>query len=164
MNPTYLIALGSNKRHQSEGSPRLVIAAALEALAEQGVVIRAASRVIETAPLGPSARRYANAAALVETRREPEEMLVLVKDMERSFGRRSGGQRWGARVLDVDLVLWSGGIWRSRGLEIPHPQFRKRGFVLGPARKIAGGWRDPISGLTVAQLHARLTRPRPIPR
>jgi 7,8-dihydro-6-hydroxymethylpterin-pyrophosphokinase len=45
----------------------------------------------------------------------------------------------------------------------PHPQFRRRAFVLGPACAIARGWRDPVSGLTLAQLHARLTRRRPLP-
>ena len=151
-------------RHHSAGAPRLVIAAALNALAEQGLAVRAVSTVIESAPLGPSARRYANVCALVETRHDPEELLALAKDVERIFGRRSRGLRWGARVLDIDLVLWGGGIWSSLDLTIPHPEFRSRGFVLGPAREIAGDWRDPISGLTVRQLDARLTRSRPVTR
>ena len=126
--------------------------------------MEAVSRVIETPPLGPSRRRYANAAAVLETSLDPPELLDLLQDIESTFGRRRRGARWGARVLDLDIVLWSGGMWRSGGLAIPHPQFRRRAFVLGPAMAIARQWRDPVGGLTLAQLHARLTRPRPLPR
>jgi 2-amino-4-hydroxy-6-hydroxymethyldihydropteridine diphosphokinase len=59
-------------------------------------------------------------------------------------------------VLDLDIVLWSGGAWASPGLTIPHPRFRTRQFVLGPAASIAPTWRDPLSGLTLRQLAYRL--------
>jgi len=160
----YLIALGSNQRHARFGAPRRVLAAALERLAAEGQRVTAAAPVIETAPVGPSIRRYANAAALIETRLEPEALLALLKRLEREFGRRPGGQRWRARVLDLDLVLWSGGPYASPALTIPHPLFRERLFVLGPAAAIAPDWRDPLTGLTLRQLHARLTGPRPLPR
>ena len=71
--------------------------------------------------------------------------------------------RWGARVLDCDIVLWDGGAWSSPRLTIPHSQFRSRAFVLAPAMAIAGDWRDPLGGLTLRHLHTRLTRPRPVP-
>jgi 2-amino-4-hydroxy-6-hydroxymethyldihydropteridine diphosphokinase len=128
------------------------------------VAVLAAAPVFETEPIGPSSRRYANSAARVETTLDPPAMLALVKRIEREFGRRSGGQRWTSRVLDLDLVLWSGGSWFGRGLTIPHPSFRDRAFVLAPAIAIAPAWRDPVSGLTLRQLHARLTRPRAIRR
>ena len=70
----------------------------------------------------------------------------------------------GARVLDLDIVLWSGGAWGSPGVTIPHPAFAQRDFVLHPAAAIAPGWRDPITGRTIAQLRSRLTRPRQHPR
>lgn len=160
----YLIALGSNRRHPLHGPPRTVIAAALSALEREGFAMIGASRVIQSAPLGPSHRRFANAAALVGSALRPPEMLALLKRIEAGFGRRAGGQRWRERVLDLDIVLWSGGTWASARLLVPHPAFRERGFVLGPAARIAPDWRDPVSGLTLAQLKARLTRPRPLPR
>uniref|UniRef100_UPI0015771B8A 2-amino-4-hydroxy-6- hydroxymethyldihydropteridine diphosphokinase n=1 Tax=Sphingomonas bacterium TaxID=1895847 RepID=UPI0015771B8A len=80
----------------------------------------------------------------------------------RAFGRRRG-RRWGARVLDLDIVLWSGGSWRSPGLTIPHPAFRDRRFVLDPMVALAPRWRDPVTGLTIRQLAAQLTRRRPLP-
>jgi 2-amino-4-hydroxy-6-hydroxymethyldihydropteridine diphosphokinase len=159
----YLIALGSNMRTVRDGPPRKVIEAAVEVLEDVGLLFHAISPVIDSAPVGPSQRWYANAAAVVETQRGPETMLGLFKGIEQVFGRRRG-QRWASRVLDLDIVLWNGGIWASETLIIPHPQFRTRGFVLQPAKAIAGDWRDPVSNLSVAQLYARLTKPRPVPR
>ncbi|MGX7896814.1 2-amino-4-hydroxy-6-hydroxymethyldihydropteridine diphosphokinase [Tsuneonella sp. HG222] len=162
--PRYLIALGSNRRHGRYGAPRKVLDAAVARLEQEGVDIVRQAPTLESEPVGPSLRRYANSAALVETDLAPPDLLALCKWLEREFGRRTGGQRWQSRVLDLDLVLWSGGAWSSPGLTIPHPLYRERDFVLTPAAAIAPGWRDPLSGLTVRQLRARLTGPRPLPR
>jgi 2-amino-4-hydroxy-6-hydroxymethyldihydropteridine diphosphokinase len=160
----YLIALGSNKRHHRYGRPAEVVHAALGALDKHHCTLKAASPIITSAPIGPSQRQYANAVALVKTRLDPDEMLAYLQATEAKFGRRSGGQRWSARVLDLDLLLWSGGSWSSPDLTIPHPAFRYRTFVLGPAKAIAPHWRDPITRCTIGQLYARLTKPRPLPR
>jgi len=160
----YLIALGSNRRHHLFGGPRAVLDAALVALVDAGVAIQKVSPVLLTAPIGPSLRRYANAAALIATDRAPDELLGLLKRIERRFGRRKGGQRWTARVLDLDIVLWDGGAWSSPGLTVPHILFRERDFVLRPSVAVAPGWRDPVSGLSLRQLTARLTAPRPLSR
>jgi 2-amino-4-hydroxy-6-hydroxymethyldihydropteridine diphosphokinase len=135
-----------------------VLAAALERLEREGVTVLATAPVMRTEPVGPSLRRYANSAALIETALEPLALLALAKRVERDFGRRRGGQRWTSRVLDLDLVLWSGGSFGVPGLVIPHRLFRTRAFVLDPAVRIAPRWRDPVTGLTIRQLHARLTR------
>ena len=164
MAQRYLIALGSNQRHARLGSPEKVLAAALDELDCKQVKLLAGAPTIRSAPLGPSRRRYANSAAIVKSMLDPLELLARLKAIEAEFGRRRGGQRWSARVLDLDVVLWSGGVWSSPGLTVPHPLFRDRDFVLGPATKIAPRWRDPITGLSLRQLHARLTRPRPAPR
>lgn len=164
MTQRYLIALGSNKRHHRHGAPAGVLAAALDALAAEGVAVVAVAPVVQSAPLGPSKRRYANGAALIESELDPEELLALLKSTERQFGRRSGGQRWASRVLDLDIVLWSGGAWSSPDLTVPHKSFRQRDFVLRPARALAPLWRDPITGLSLNHLHARLTQPRRLRR
>ena len=137
-----------------------MLAAALARLEHEGVTVLAAAPVIGTDPIGPSLRRYANSAALVETALDPPAMLALAKRIEGEFGRKSGGQRWTSRVLDLDLVLWSGGAFAAPALTIPHPLFRERAFVLTPAARIAPLWRDPVTGLSLRQLHARLTRRR----
>lgn len=134
--------------------------AAVRALEAEDFQVLGLASLIESAPIGPSLRRYANGAALVETTLAPEECLTALKSIERDFGRRSGGLRWSARVLDLDIVLWSGGTWHSPRLTIPHPRFRTRDFVLVPALRIARTWRDPLTNLTIAHLAARLTRRR----
>ena len=159
----YLVALGSNLRHHRHGGPGQVLRAALTAMEREGLAVECASPIVRSVPLGPSRRRYANAATLVSTGKEPGELLASLKAIEARFGRRRG-QRWSARVLDLDIVLWSNGAYATKDLVIPHPQFRRRAFVLGPACAIAPAWRDPITGLTIRQLHTRLTRPRPAPR
>ncbi len=155
---TYLIALGSNRRHGRYGAPLRVIAAALDAL---DVTLIAQSPTMASAAIGPSSRSYANAAALIETTMMPDVLLDHLKDIETDFGRRRG-QRWGARVIDLDIILWSGGCWEGPGLCVPHTAFRTRDFVLKPLCAIAPGWRDPVTGFSVKQLKARLDRSRPL--
>lgn len=160
----YLIALGSNVRHQRYGRPRDVLAAALDELDGGDIKVKAVARTVTSAPLGPSLRRYANTAAVVKTKLKPDKLLERLRRVERAFGRKRGGQRWRARVLDLDIVLWEGGAWVSPGLIVPHPHFRTRDFVLRPAVANAADWRDPISGLSLRQLLARLTKSRPVRR
>jgi 2-amino-4-hydroxy-6-hydroxymethyldihydropteridine diphosphokinase len=153
----YAIGLGSNQPHGRYGAPAKVIEAVLEELRPI-----AASAIIETAPIGPSLRVYANAAALIETPLSPPELLHHLKAVERRFGRRRG-QRWGARVLDLDILLWSGGRWSSATLAIPHRHLTERLFALDPLGQITPDWKIPGHG-TVRQHLARLTRPRPVHR
>ncbi|MGB3378758.1 2-amino-4-hydroxy-6-hydroxymethyldihydropteridine diphosphokinase [Allopontixanthobacter sediminis] len=161
---SYLVALGSNVRHPRHGDPRKVLAAALDSLGRAGLAVVSASPPVSTAPIGPSQRHYANSAAIVASDLPPEKVLDRLKRIERDFGRTGSGQRWRARVLDLDIILWSGGSFGSAALVIPHIAYRDRSFVLGPAATVAASWRDPITGLTIKQLHTRLTRPRPAPR
>ncbi len=160
----YLIALGSNQRHPRHGPPPKVLTAALAAMAGEGLVVEAVSPIITSAPIGPSRRRYANAAARIAAPLDPQALLVLLQRLETRFGRIRRGQRWGARTLDLDLILWRGGTWRSKTLTVPHPLYRQRDFVLTPAATVAPEWRDPAHACTIRHLHARLTRPRPIRR
>ena len=153
----YAIGLGSNRSHGRYGRPTQVLAAALTLL--QPI---AASPVIETAPVGPSSRRFANAAALIGSPLEPPAMLATLKAIERDFGRRLG-RRWGERVLDLDILLWSGGRWSTRSLTIPHAELTRRAFALAPLTRIAPAWRISEKG-TVRQHAARLTRARPTHR
>lgn len=151
----YLIALGSNRRGRHGDPAREVLAAAA------AINVEILSPLVTSAAMGPSSRRFANAAALVVSDADPPALLTRLKRVERAFGRRPG-RRWGARVIDLDIILWSGGRWRSPELMVPHIDFRARTFVLGPLLALAPGWRDPATGLTVRQLHRRLTRPRPL--
>ncbi|HYN45846.1 MAG TPA: 2-amino-4-hydroxy-6-hydroxymethyldihydropteridine diphosphokinase [Allosphingosinicella sp.] len=152
---SYAIALGSNRRSRY-GSPAETLRAATAALAG----VKAVSTIRATPALGPAGRCFANALAIVERDLEPDALLAELKAIERAFGRRAG-RRWGPRVLDLDIILWSQGAWGGPGPIIPHPEFRGRRFVLQPLAELVPGWRDPLTGATMRQLLARLTAPRP---
>ena len=122
----------------------------------------AQSPIVYSAAIGPSQRNYANAAAVVASPLDPPALLARLHDIEAHFGRERLGERWRSRVLDLDIILWSGGIWADDTLNIPHPAMRTRGFVLTPAAMIAPGWRDPVSSRTIRQLQSRLTLPKPL--
>lgn len=126
----------------------------MEELAALGTVT-ARSKIITTDPIGPAQRRFANAALVMTSEYDPQSLLAGLKHIEREFGWRTG-QRWGDRVLDLDIVLWSGRVFASRTLTIPHREFRRRAFVLKPAQMVAPLWRDPVTGFTVRQLQARI--------
>lgn len=150
----YVVALGSNRRGRY-GSPVHAIATALTRIGD----VCAVSPVIVTAPLGPSIRRFANAAAVIETTERPPELLARLKRIERALGRRAG-RRWGARSIDLDIVLWSGGRWHRRSLTIPHPAYATRVFVLTPVAAIVPDWRDPRTGRTMRQMSSLVDRRR----
>jgi 2-amino-4-hydroxy-6-hydroxymethyldihydropteridine diphosphokinase len=150
---SYAIALGSNRRSR-HGSPAATLRAAAEAIGAGRL-----STIRSTPAMGPAGRGFANAAAIVESELDPPAMLAMLKAVERAFGRR-GGRRWGPRVLDLDIILWSGGAWAEGGLVVPHPEFRARRFVLEPLAELAAGWRDPVSGAAVRHLLAMLARGR----
>ena len=151
----YAIAIGSNRPHGRHGRPAGVVEAAIARL-DQVFGLFDASPIVLNAAHGGAGRDFANAVALVESALEPPQMLVRLKSLEREFGRRAG-RRWGPRVLDLDIVLWSGGHFRSHRLTVPHPQLETRSFVLVPLSVIAPTWR--VKGpLTVRHLAHRLRR------
>jgi 2-amino-4-hydroxy-6-hydroxymethyldihydropteridine diphosphokinase len=140
----YAIALGSNRPHGRFGRPQLVVEVAIARLDQEFRLFDASPIVLNPAH-GGAGRDFANAIALVESDIDPPEMLSCLKSIEREFGRRKG-RRWGPRVLDLDVVLWSGGRFRSRKLTIPHPQLAGRSFVLQPLAEVAPRWRvGPLS-------------------
>ena len=153
----YAIAIGSNRPHGIHGRPPQVVEAAIARL-DQDFGLFDASPIILNPAHGPAGRDFANAVALVESDLDPPAMLKRLKALEREFGRRAG-KRWGPPVLDLDIVLWSGGKWRSRHLTVPHPELGKRGFVLQPLAAIAPGWR--VGPLTVRHLAEQLARRTP---
>jgi 2-amino-4-hydroxy-6-hydroxymethyldihydropteridine diphosphokinase len=118
-----------------------------------------ASAILVNPAHGLSGRDFANAVALIESNLDPRALLRELKTMERAFGRRRG-RRWSNRVLDLDIVAWSGPEVRSRTLTIPHRELERRQFVLEPLAAIAPEWRIK-GGLAVRHLAARLAHRRP---
>ena len=153
----YAIAIGSNRRHGRYGTPARVVEAAVASL-DRDFGLFDASPILLNRAHGGAGRDFANAVALVESSLDPPEMLERLKALEREFGRRRG-RRWGERVLDLDIVAWSGGRWRSPGLTVPHPAAASRAFVVQPLAAVAPQWQ--IDGHSTArQLASRLARRR----
>jgi 2-amino-4-hydroxy-6-hydroxymethyldihydropteridine diphosphokinase len=153
----YAVAIGSNRPHGRFGRPPQVVEAAIARL-DREFGLFDASQIILNPAHGGAGRDFANAVAIVESDLGPEPMLAQLKAIERSFGRRPG-RRWAPRVLDLDLVLWSGGTFRSRPLTVPHGALNSRHFVLQPLAAIAPNW--SVGALRVRHLAARLARKVP---
>jgi 2-amino-4-hydroxy-6-hydroxymethyldihydropteridine diphosphokinase len=141
------IALGSNL-----GDRRAQVEWAFDRLRQHLSDFRASS-IAETEPVdvpGPQPS-YLNAAVVGQTELEPEPLLDLLLSIERERGRKRPARR-APRTLDLDLILYGNRIVQTSGLEIPHPRFRDRRFVLQPLAEIAPEMRDPVTGLTVSEL------------
>ena len=115
------------------------------------------SSFVDTVPVGtPGPQdRYLNAALVGRSALGPRLWLEVLLAAEREGGRERP-YRFAPRTLDLDLILCGSEVVEEPDLVVPHPRFRERRFVLGPLAEIAPGLRDPVTGLTVGQLLARL--------
>jgi 2-amino-4-hydroxy-6-hydroxymethyldihydropteridine diphosphokinase len=105
-----------------------------------------------TPPLGPPGQPwYANAAVQVKTRLTPEELMRVLIGMERAMGRVRG-QRWGPRLIDLDLLLYNGEVVDGPDLTLPHPEMHRRAFVLVPLAEIAPDAWHPVFRKTAREL------------
>ncbi len=121
-----------------------------------GVRVVGVSGVYETPPWGYTNQPwFYNLALAIETVMAPLELLDITQRLEQILGRTEG-PRWGPRQIDIDLILWDGLTVRHERVELPHPRFRERAFVLWPLREIAPGVVDPATGKSIAQLAAAL--------
>jgi 2-amino-4-hydroxy-6-hydroxymethyldihydropteridine diphosphokinase len=112
----------------------------------EGCRVLKASRLYETAPVGPSDRPYLNQAVAVSTDRTAMGLLIEAKRLEALAGRRPG-IRWGARALDVDLVVLGRERVRTPWLTVPHPAMARRAFALAPLADVASSWKPLLASM-----------------
>ena len=148
------IAIGSNL-----GDRHAAIAFAAERLSSF-IDHSALSDLIETEPEGAGHELqplYLNAVLTGETSLPARQVLDSLLAIEREFGRERP-YHGAPRTLDLDLVLLGDEIIDEPGLHVPHPRFRERFFVLGPLAEVASDLRDPVTGMSVAELLRQLLR------
>jgi 2-amino-4-hydroxy-6-hydroxymethyldihydropteridine diphosphokinase len=139
--PAY-VAIGSNLE-----SPRERVLEAMQRLGALGAAdTQLRSRLYLSRPMGPQDQPdYVNAAAGLLTRDTPQELLVRLLDIERNMGRIQR-ERWGPRVIDLDLVWMVDAAVDEPGLKVPHPGVSTRNFVLYPLADIAPTMKIPGMG------------------
>ena len=100
------------------------------------VDVVAVSELRETEPVGPIAQpMFLNGVVALETTLSARELLELLLDVERSLGRIRE-ERWGPRVVDLDLLLYGDDVVDEPGIEVPHPRLHERRFALEPLAEL----------------------------
>lgn len=139
MSASVLIALGSNL-----GDRALFLRRAIDELRQVIHVVRV-SRFIETDPVDAPPPKYLNAVVAGYTDLSPLSLLHALHAIETRLGRRRT-TRNAPRVIDLDLILHSSHLVRTRSLTVPHPRYLGREFVRAPMRELGLTWRDPLTG------------------
>ncbi|MFC1490775.1 2-amino-4-hydroxy-6-hydroxymethyldihydropteridine diphosphokinase [Candidatus Latescibacterota bacterium] len=117
-----------------------------------GITVTKASYVYETDPVGGVAQPdYYNAALKIKTSFKPGELLKVCLDTEHEMGRVRS-EKWGPRVIDIDILLYGDSIIDTHDLKVPHPLMAERAFVLYPLADIAPDTVHPDNGKTVNEL------------
>jgi len=111
------------------------------------------SSLYESEPWGGESREwYVNGVIEIETELTPDDLLKKCQNIERAMGRKRVRKRWGARIIDLDILLYDNLIVGKKNLKIPHPEMHKRKFVLIPLSEIAPQIVHPILGMTISEL------------
>ncbi len=144
---TVYLSLGSNI-----GDREAMLRSAIEALNAAGITVHRRSSIYETEPMDVRAQPwFLNMAVECQTDLFPLQLLARLKKIEAQLGRRKTIAK-GPRVIDIDIIFYGNFVIKTPALEIPHPRFRERRFVLAPLAELAPDLRDPVTKRTMADL------------
>jgi dihydropteroate synthase/2-amino-4-hydroxy-6-hydroxymethyldihydropteridine diphosphokinase len=143
-----ILSLGSNIGHRLDNMQR-----AVDALGSI-MAVEALSSVYETVPWGLTDQpKFLNSCLRGKTRFEPRVLIKKLKEIETVIGREPG-ERWGPRLIDIDILYFGNQVVDDDDLKIPHPQIAERAFVLAPLANVASEYQDPRSGKSVGEMLA----------
>jgi dihydroneopterin aldolase/2-amino-4-hydroxy-6-hydroxymethyldihydropteridine diphosphokinase len=139
------LALGS-----SLGDRKANLDFAVEQLQKtEGITVERVSSYHQTAPYGGVAKNeFLNGAVAITTWLTPHELLAEVQRIERQGGRVRN-VHWEDRTLDIDIIFYGQQVICDKDLQVPHPEWDKRDFVLVPLKEVAECFIPPIAGKTV---------------
>ena len=142
------IGIGSNL-----GEPQVNCQTAIGGLmAVPETVVTQMSSLYETEPLGVKGQNwFINAVIEINTDLSPDELLAALFNIEKEM-RRVRLERWGPRIIDLDLLFYENLILKKPGLEVPHPEIRNRSFVLIPLAEIRPDLIHPVFNQTIDHL------------
>jgi 2-amino-4-hydroxy-6-hydroxymethyldihydropteridine diphosphokinase len=146
------IGIGSNQGDPLENCRR-----AVEGIASDGRNrLVQCSSFYRTEPVGKRDQDwFVNGVVLVDTSLGPEEMLEFLLSLEKKMGRIRS-ERWGPRIIDLDILVCGEEVIENERLQIPHPRLHERRFVLIPLREISPDLRHPRLGKTISQILSEL--------
>lgn len=150
MEMRYFISLGSNLGNRKKN---LVQAASL--LKKSSVAIIKASSIYETSPVGFTEQPwFMNQVLEIEAEIAPESLLLLLKRIEKSMGRKQTVKN-GPRCIDIDILLAEDKVIQTDRLQIPHPELARRKFVLIPLREISPNAVHPVTQKKIEELYRK---------
>ena len=148
---TVYLGLGSNM-----GDRETMLQAAVRELESPRLHIRRTSPIYETEPMDvPGQPWFLNQVVEAETDLFPLQLLHRTANVEVQLGRRRLTPK-GPRAIDIDILLFGNAVVTTPKLEIPHPRFRLRRFVLAPLADLAPDLRDPVTRKTIRELLGEL--------
>lgn len=147
--PEYILGFGTNLGDRAGN-----LARGVALLRAAGASLLHASSLYETPPWGVEDQpAFLNAVAVVAIDRDPFALLRLVKEVEATAGREPG-ERWGPRILDIDILYAGEAVIDAPALQVPHVRIPERAFVLVPLAEVAPDLVDPRTGASVREMVA----------
>jgi len=148
MNTVYL-GLGTNL-----GNKTLNLLRATDYIADEIGIFSDISSVYETKPQGYESKNdFLNMVVCVETLLTPEEILIITQAIEKRMGRvKKTGDFYQDRIIDIDIITYNNLILQTENLQLPHPLFHKRLFVLEPFNEIAPDYVHPVLHKKISKL------------